>query len=372
MEPNVGRLAFLDALRGIGALAVTWFHFAWMTPLREPLTRSFAGPLFGACQFGHLGVPLFFALSGFVIAHSLRDAEVTAAYFARFALRRSLRLDPPYWAAIALAVLLSIAGRIMLGPSSPAPPTAPAVVAHALYLQGILGLHDIASQFWTLPYEVQFYIVACALLGLEAMLRRRAGGHRLTWLPTALAFGPPCVLSMVFVALELPTHGFFIGHWHAFFAGVLACWALSGRASRWLAASYIVALIFLAARMQSLAILTAALAAGTMLLVGLAGGLATWGTWRPLQWLGRISYSLYLTHFVGTTLCKLAASRFAGSSMAALLSFAAATILSLVVAATFHRFVEAPSMRLARDERVLRVVQLAFARGGGAARRAPC
>src|SRR5690349_21798798 len=49
---------------------------------------------------GHLGGAIFFALSGFVIARSVRHATVTPSYLVRFALRRSIRLDPPYWASI--------------------------------------------------------------------------------------------------------------------------------------------------------------------------------------------------------------------------------------------------------------------------------
>src|SRR5438270_13545893 len=106
------RLVFLDALRGVAALEVAWFHFYWMTPLRNPLTMTVPAPIRMLWQHGALGVQVFFVLSGLVTALSISDQRISASFVGRFALRRSLRLDPPSWAALALAVvLLTAAGR---------------------------------------------------------------------------------------------------------------------------------------------------------------------------------------------------------------------------------------------------------------------
>src|SRR4051794_34925017 len=58
------RLVFLDALRGVAALEVAWFHFYWMTPLRLPLTLIVPAPIRSLWQHGALGVQVFFVLSG--------------------------------------------------------------------------------------------------------------------------------------------------------------------------------------------------------------------------------------------------------------------------------------------------------------------
>src|SRR5262245_427807 len=56
-------------------------------------------------------VPLFFAVSGFVLAHAVRTAP--GGHSApRFLLARFLRLYPGYWLALAVAIGLSWAGLL--------------------------------------------------------------------------------------------------------------------------------------------------------------------------------------------------------------------------------------------------------------------
>ena len=86
------RLVFVDALRGLAAVAVAAFHFYGAGRWQRPSIRTgaFAYHLFSN---GDLGVFLFFVLSSF----SSRAACITRASTARLwenFLRRSLRLDP--------------------------------------------------------------------------------------------------------------------------------------------------------------------------------------------------------------------------------------------------------------------------------------
>src|SRR6516164_3822489 len=83
------RFLLVDALRGIAAMSVVVFHLVqghhidlflggsptWLTVILEHC---------------HLGVAIFFVLSGFVIAHSLYGKDVTLSLAGRFMLRRSL------------------------------------------------------------------------------------------------------------------------------------------------------------------------------------------------------------------------------------------------------------------------------------------
>ena len=96
------RVAPIDGLRGIAALAVAWFHIYAQnggTPLAEAMPHA----LNLASVRGRFGVQLFFAISGFVIAYKLpNDRSIwrpvdAGIYF----IRRSVRLDPTYWFALA-------------------------------------------------------------------------------------------------------------------------------------------------------------------------------------------------------------------------------------------------------------------------------
>jgi peptidoglycan/LPS O-acetylase OafA/YrhL len=98
--PN--RVAELDGLRGIAALWVVFYHLWGAIERREiDWVPSLVSEFLRA---GWLGVDIFFMLSGFVITHSVANIRVTLTFIPKFILRRSVRIDPPYWAAIGLAI----------------------------------------------------------------------------------------------------------------------------------------------------------------------------------------------------------------------------------------------------------------------------
>jgi peptidoglycan/LPS O-acetylase OafA/YrhL len=97
---------FVQLLRGIAASRVVRFHASeghHIDRLKAPIP-AWAHPVFDA---GNNGVAIFFALSGFVIAHSLCRDRITLGYLGRFALGRSIRLNPALWASIVLFVGLA-------------------------------------------------------------------------------------------------------------------------------------------------------------------------------------------------------------------------------------------------------------------------
>ncbi|HLL46238.1 MAG TPA: acyltransferase family protein, partial [Longimicrobiaceae bacterium] len=97
------RYVFIDALRGFAALAVVGFHAREGGHLAG--LDAHLGPVLRAVLHrGDAGVTVFFVISGFVIAASMAHAHVTAGYVGRFLARRSVRLDPAYWASLALTV----------------------------------------------------------------------------------------------------------------------------------------------------------------------------------------------------------------------------------------------------------------------------
>src|SRR5471030_2381991 len=94
------RMPALDAIRGVACLAVVWYHVYCFSAL--PQLLKLPSWIDRIIRHGFLGVEVFFVLSGVVIALSILGDRITWAYLGRFALRRSLRLDPPYWAALVL------------------------------------------------------------------------------------------------------------------------------------------------------------------------------------------------------------------------------------------------------------------------------
>src|SRR5436305_2409824 len=107
-----GRFVFVDAVRGIAALAVAWHHITLWGPLEAHSARLLPEFALSIARNGQYGVQMFFVISGFVIAYSIRGARVTPTYLGGFALRRSIRLDPPYWTAISCVLALHAFGPL--------------------------------------------------------------------------------------------------------------------------------------------------------------------------------------------------------------------------------------------------------------------
>ncbi|WP_144113277.1 acyltransferase family protein [Paraburkholderia sp. BCC1886] len=159
------RIAGFDGLRAIAVLMVFLQH-----------------RLFGDVgEIGHLGVWIFFALSGFLIIGilSAQRARIEAgksrfgAGLKRFLWRRTLRIFPIYY-----LMLIVMAGLMAFGIGSPE--LAGGMPYHFAYLSNIwIGsvIHfwpGRYSHLWSLAIEEQFYLVFAPLLLLLATTRHRA------------------------------------------------------------------------------------------------------------------------------------------------------------------------------------------------------
>ncbi|MDG4855004.1 MULTISPECIES: acyltransferase [unclassified Mesorhizobium] len=145
----------LDAVRAVAVTLVLYAHFL------APNGTSF---------LGHLGVRLFFVLSGFLITRLLLDARDSNAFASGPALRafyarRVIRIFPPYFAVLALVWLTNLEQ------------SSSSLAWHALYLSNFwYALRNdwnpwLLCHFWSLSIEEQFYL-AWPLIVLLAPRRR--------------------------------------------------------------------------------------------------------------------------------------------------------------------------------------------------------
>lgn len=305
------KFALIQALRGIAALWVVLFHCQ--------AAGHGSNWLF---SYGNNGVAIFFALSGFVIAHSIRGQQITFEYVGRFALRRSIRLDPAYWASIALFLAFAVVSA-MAKHQPFIPPSSGQLAANLTYTQLFLGYHSINDVYWTLCYEVQFYLV----LVFCVMAAQRFG---------TIVYAVPFAAAALFGtgALSSPP-GLFLNLWHCFFLGALAYWAMTSKTA--MMAFGALAAIVLLSSPTVFAVICLATAAG-LLLAGKSGFIERG---KSLTFLGTISYSLYLTH-----------NPIAGASFFLLGNHWFALPITVVVcvgaATAFWYAIERPTQRLAQ------------------------
>lgn len=285
----------LDALRAIAVTMVLYSHF-------------FAAG--GSSFWGHIGVRLFFVLSGFLITRLLLEARAAAAFetgpaLRSFYIRRALRIFPPYFAVLGFVWLFDLEQ------------SRGSLIWHALYLSNFwYALHNnwnpwVLCHFWSLSIEEQFYIAWPLVVLLAPRRRFEQICIAVIALSLAYRFYWPLTANTALARDLLPPASM-----DALATGaLLACWRSRGAAlPQWMrlgwpafAALFLVIEWFVPApadpmlewahwlvrQVLPLVPLMAIVAACSS---GLGGPLGKLLDQPPLLGLGRISYGVYLYH----------------------------------------------------------------------------
>ena len=144
-------LAPLDALRGLAALWVATFHFwQWTRPFMN--AANVAAPFI---SMGEKAVPVFVALSGFLIYRAAQSIATTSD-FRRYLRSRFLRIYPLYFVAIIVALLS--------GQYRGDAPAAQAFLADAFMLRAIGYPGFVLPPIWSLYVEALFYLLLPAFV----------------------------------------------------------------------------------------------------------------------------------------------------------------------------------------------------------------
>jgi peptidoglycan/LPS O-acetylase OafA/YrhL len=174
--PVRGRLSGLDGLRGLAAFYVLLSH-CWL--LSYPGFPVNNGPVWtGWMMFGHLAVVFFLVVSGFSLGVGpARAGWRLSGGIGLFARRRAWRILPPYWAALAVSLL--VAWAVVPQPHSTTP-TLRTVAVYGLLLQDVAVAPTPNGAFWSIAVEAELYVLFPLLL----LVRRRLGAAALLALAT--------------------------------------------------------------------------------------------------------------------------------------------------------------------------------------------
>lgn len=164
------QIVFIHMLRGIAPLLVLWAHIPgwWLIdrglkwPPFEWFKTLLVEPLRLYQNAGHLGVMLFFLISGYIIsAVAVRETR------AEFVLKRVMRLVPPLVAAVVMMFLATRLGH-SLGLGTILGDSAGSVSHYALtavLANWFVSIPGALSVTWSLVTEVVFYALVVLLFG---------------------------------------------------------------------------------------------------------------------------------------------------------------------------------------------------------------
>ena len=305
MTTEKGKLDWVQALRGIAALLVVLCHARDYLIGTENFSFAESILLPGA-----MGVDLFFIISGFIMVYSTRNADGSITYAKEFLIKRFSRVWPTYtvitilWAVCVsgFAYFSNIDNLIIFLKSIffvPVKEFAP------LYFDPIIPIG------WTLNFEIYFY----AVFGLSLLFKKLRLVAMLCW------------IALTVIALPMATRDFSLNPftYYTFTPNYLNL--MTNPIILEFVAGALIGHIYLNDRafIKSKTIATNLILASVGLVIwynysgaGNLHGITKWGGSlslmvlclaissknlllkipQPLIWLGKISFSLYLTHYL--------------------------------------------------------------------------
>jgi peptidoglycan/LPS O-acetylase OafA/YrhL len=298
----------IQVLRAVAVMLVVLYHY-WPGTLRG----------------GYVGVDAFFVISGYLItSHLIREVDRTGTVrLWAFYARRARRLLP----AAVLVLLFVALGTVLLLPTDLWASTAHEVTASGFYVQNLWlatkavtysASNDVASpvqHYWSLSAEEQFYVVWPSLIIISCLVARRWLRGRTTTavgitllLVTLASFGVSVWATQTHRAAAYfitPTRAWEFGA-GALVVLLMRVWAPTltvARLLRWLGMAGLLSSAWFFSAVTAFPGHAAALPViGTAAIIvagdtGRADPSDLVVRLRPVQWLGDVSYSVYLWHW---------------------------------------------------------------------------
>ncbi|MCT8264707.1 acyltransferase [Proteus terrae] len=155
MQDNKKRIYGLDLIRFIAAIMVVIFHYSYRGFQADNLTLMHIDDISMIGKYGHLGVQLFFMISGFVIMMSAHHGSV-----AKFFISRTSRLYPAFilCCTITFVVISFFNDNPSLSVSTKD------YIINLSMLAGFVGVPSVDGVYWSLYVEIYFYFLVAVIL----------------------------------------------------------------------------------------------------------------------------------------------------------------------------------------------------------------
>lgn len=342
----------LDSIRGIAALSVVIHHVV----ISRTVIAAFPQKAWIDVPFFHnawLFVDLFFVLSGMVISLNYVTSDFRDFSLRDFVVRRLARIYPLHLVTLLAMLMLRFArlGLVAIGILAVAPVQTEVNTGYSFFLNVLLlqsmGLLDHLSwngPSWSISTEFYTYL----LFGVLLLGARYSGSRRLFYAASAVLVagsGWLIVFGLGKPSLDFHTDFGFFRCVLSFFVGVLTVKIASGLPSTslrvapsvlqigaLLAGIVIICLVGSHPALSFAAPFVFAVLLGSLMAFPTASPLPALLAVRPLVWLGKRSYSIYMVHAIVLVLAEYAIRAAGPRPVRALDAIADGTAATLLVA----------------------------------------
>ncbi|WP_307188969.1 acyltransferase [Massilia sp. Root335] len=295
------------------AQLIVLHHLAFYGPMADAARPLMPSIIDWLDHNGRIAVQAFLVISGFLVAKSLSPAGLPGIGNPLGTIwRRYIKLAPPFIVAMFLAIGASALARTwMVHDSISAPPNLSQLAAHVLLLQSVLGYESLSAGAWYVAIDFQLYALITGLLWLGG---RIAGNRPTTWLmPLLVTLGVS--ISLLYFNRDADFDVWAPYFFGSYGLGILAWWASDPR--RPFIATFALLLMMIVPTVLALGldfrirIAVAAVVASVLFLFGRTR-LSTYASsgWSVVNYLGKISYSIFLVHFPVCLVVNAAFTRF--------------------------------------------------------------
>ncbi len=306
------RIPQIDGLRAIAILLVISFHYInnQLVNATDKIAKFFCL----ATSFGWAGVDLFFVLSGFLIGSILIANKHKNKFFSTFYIRRFVRIIPTYYLLIIFFIIICtipfFKTNYFVAGNNVIPTWSYFLMMHNVYMGQLNNMGNNAmSVTWSIGIEEQFYLIIPFII---YYIKNK-------WLPFLLVFF--IILANIFrfyyttPGQWIPAYVLLPCRMDAISFGVLIAWINSNYNLTTFATKYFkkISLImistvaicaFLYLKYQDIGIIRNSLFAlffACAIVFALSKPNSFYGKIlanNALNWIGKISYSLYLFHYL--------------------------------------------------------------------------
>lgn len=339
-------LEFIDALRGVAILMVIITHVNPATPDVSSLVSSI-------CSYGRMGVQLFFVLSAFTLCLAYSGREREPHSISKFYIRRYFRIAPMYYVGIAFYTILAV---IELGSDSI---EYSAVLWHITLLHGLNMdvFNNVVPGGWSIGVEFLFYLL------FPFIFRLIADSMRAIICALILSIVISVVLYLYqAVFIKSDVHAYSMGYWNfinqfpVFIVGFLLYFHLCCSYKK--QSSLALTIIFIFFTVVSLVLYALKPMAGTVF-IPIASALSFYAlallfsmhdflSISILRAIGKVSFSMYLIHFLVIDVVSLAEIVFFPPDIQLLLNYVVVTLITYLIAKVTYRYIEQNGITMAK------------------------